>query len=229
MPQTVSNAFPNGHGILVAGDVFATRPEAALWIARLVSLWSSNEHLLGGVFCEALGEAKHPAAAMYQSLSSSSVQIETAAAAIDTQLPSEEVKLKFAGVVANMKRAKRVRDKLAHWVYAETEDAPKAILLIAPRLVIEHFHIRRDKEVVDLRKHAYVYDSTELSRIHDQFKVVEASLQVFLSYLRSQGPDDRVLNPLSRMPDIQEAIRRIVAGKKPHQARLGQPGEGHPR
>jgi hypothetical protein len=229
MPQTVSNKYPKGTGTLtIESDIFSSRPEAAMWIARLVSLWSSNEHLLGAVFCEALGEAKRPAAAMYQALSSSSVQIETATAAIMTQLPSDDVKLQFAGTVAFMKKTKKIRDRLAHWVYACYSDERDTLVLVAPRHVIDHFHLPVEiGKATNLNEHAYLYPASELSNVHDQFMVVERSLQAFLEFGRSR--DFATLNRLSEMPQIQAEIDRIAAGKKPHEPRLGRPGEERPQ
>ena len=186
VPQTLSNFDPQGKlGLNIGGDVFTERPGAAIWIAKLMALWSSNENLLGSVFCEALGAARMPAAAMYQALYSSSAQIDTATAAILTCFPEQEKKDILIATVNLLKKAKKERNKLAHWLYCYCYENHDFIVLIPPQHVLAHFHLNLSQaETNKMRSNAYIYDTSEFSQIYDQFELVQKCLQRLFSYFR---------------------------------------------
>ena len=174
-----------------------------------------------------MGEAKHPAAAMYQRLSNNSfMQIEVALAVILSEQPSEDVRLKYEGTIAYMKSIKGRRDRLAHWLYSSFSEEPDAVILIDPKHALEHFFLSRGGNMLPLRKHAFIYGEKEFAEIYSEFQNVTKALHILLEFGRNQ--DAATLSQLSSMPQIQRAIDKILRGRNAQQEHQEQPDKPLP-
>lgn len=121
--------------VWVMSSVATQYPQAGASAARCIAIGAQIESLYGAILTTMLGANAAPAAAMYGSLRSISAQTSAVLAAAEAVLNKDEMDL-FSVVTAICNRALKHRHRLAHWVWAQSNGYPGALVLIDPTALL---------------------------------------------------------------------------------------------
>jgi hypothetical protein len=136
MPAQPLSSVKRNARILVDPGVLRSRPQLAVLIADIISLWGHIEGNLGAIFVRLLGASARPGAAIYHSLGAGTRQNALRAVA---RLNLDEHQFKIFEIFLKLvSRGRTQRDRLAHWLWALSPEIEDALLLIDPDAVISH-------------------------------------------------------------------------------------------
>lgn len=135
MPQPLSSKFRNGVSYNTDPQAMTKRPELAVKYARCLASWSTVEVELATMMCEAMKAAAGPFAAAYHALNSTAAQASVADAAIRETVEAKLLPI-FDAIMSQFRSAKKDRDKLAHGVWAFSDELPDSLLMIDPKLLV---------------------------------------------------------------------------------------------
>lgn len=138
MPQSLST-FRSVHSITFDTNALNSKPEMAILVASIFAASASVDHELSLLLVRILGAEAAPALAIYGVLESQSLQrkaLVAAASAHFEKSPSEfEI---FSAVISAAECAQADRHRLAHGVWAKSEQLPDALLVVDPKALKEN-------------------------------------------------------------------------------------------
>jgi hypothetical protein len=218
-PQPIRSVRRNATAI---ADPAAVRryPNLATDIAEIVALWSRVDTALGAILAYMLKAGVRASTAMYGAILSSQAQMDALEAAAKATLNKRDFEL-FGAVMVVIKRAGAKRHKIAHWIWAYSDQIPDALVLIDPDALLE-YHTKSSEMMMAARagdfsvtstkvdlSHAFVYRSNDFADIIAELK--EEIANEFTVVTMTTGVDDGPRNRLSALPQIREALQRIRA------------------
>jgi hypothetical protein len=203
MPQPLSRAAPDA-SIMVgnAGDRPLERhPRLAAVALEAIASWSNVEAFLLRLFVQLLGGAEALATSVYMALEGQSAKSSAIRAAASTVLRDKpQVMAVLEAILAIARTNEKDRNKLAHWVWGDSADLPDALLLFDPRIHLEEPD----------RSQVFVYreqDFRGIIQANDRLCGFGLSLK-FILQGHVANRDDRLLDQLSREPEIAERLAR---------------------
>jgi hypothetical protein len=198
------------------------RPALAGRIATIIAIWSRIDSDLAAILAYMLKGELSAAIAMYSALTSSQAQMAALEAAARVSLADADRPL-FGAVLSLVKRAGAKRNRIAHWLWGESDELPDALILADPDALlslhtgIKDFIVRLEKgEAVATpnldTKRAFVYRAddfrelvTDLMNVHQLTLNFSMMLQAALS---TPALAESLRNQLLALPQIQEEFRR---------------------
>lgn len=191
-------------------------PDVAAQAMRCIAQWSLVELSLSGVLVELLGANARPAMAMVSASTSSQAQVAALEAAAVTVLSIERGKV-FKAALQLIRNTGKHRNRLAHWIWAFSDDVPDCLLLMDP----EHYTLAAisvaeakldPKASVEFR---YPKEFIWVYAISDLIEYREKVLHVnyLINWLRLLGSPDlsrasQAHDQLCREPEIQKILDR---------------------
>jgi hypothetical protein len=142
-PQPLSSVKKSARIISDPG-VLRSRPELAVLIGDVISLWSHIEADLSVVLIRMLGGGVRSGSAMYQAVQSFRVQMTVIDAVAKIEVEHEYLPI-FEAVLTLVRRAARKRDKLAHWLWAISPDINDALLLLDPNAAMNYHTVLAER------------------------------------------------------------------------------------
>ena len=126
-------------------DPIALRRHAELAprISDVIAYWARIESVLGTILGRMLGTHARPSIAMYEAIRSTQTQMDVLEAAAKVALAPENFEV-FSPLMVVVKRAGNKRNKVAHWLWGDSDAFPDDLILVDPSAVRE-----QDKNVSD--------------------------------------------------------------------------------
>lgn len=141
MPQPLSRIAPNA-GVLLgnAGDRPISRhPELAVLAIEAIASWGNVEAFLLRLFICLFGGVESVASEVFLALGNQSAKTAAINVAAESVLQNRDDERKILkALIAISKTHEKSRNKLAHWIWGDSPQLPDALLLVDPRLSIEH-------------------------------------------------------------------------------------------
>jgi hypothetical protein len=179
----------------------------AALVCSIIATWAWVDQQLGLLLVQVLGAEAAPAIAMYSVLKNPQVQELALDAAAKASLRDDQYDV-FSAVLMVVESAQKERHKLAHWVWANCEEVPGALLLVDPKyLKRQHtkMHYVRSRmlagrplpplsegetrEMFMPTQSTWVYQKTDLQHIDDELRDAATAVQWFGHYLNSAISD----------------------------------------
>jgi hypothetical protein len=224
-PQPLSRVKPDARVIAGPGQqTFDRRPAFASYVAQIIAQWSYCEANLRSILTVLLSAEAGPVTAMVEALRSSTTQFDMIKAAALSKLIDPEL-ASLEAVMALARKGARGRNRIAHDIWAFSDDLPDAIILVQPEGYSQIF--------VDLQKYlasplsaaplpnvpipfigpspdkCFVYKEADFREILDDFDVISKCTTFLFRYLQSPpgSPQrDQEYSRLSASPDFQTAL-----------------------
>jgi hypothetical protein len=211
------------------------RPEAAIWIAKCIAMWSEVELQLGMMMTSFLGEVAAPTVAIYIDLLAFRTRIQALTAAAQQTLALEQHEI-FEALISLARAATKKRDRFAHWLWAFSDTLPNAVLLVDPRdhlpkmtglitkaikqeeLFLDDFVVSKDK--------IWVYTPKEFEEIFDEFRDLHRHLSIFNRMVLMGGDvlkQYQLFYALSQEPQIAQFVSRQREVRNKSQSKPEQP------
>ena len=137
MPPIRPSGKKSREHVLIFSSVAQRHPNLSALAGQCVALGAQIESLYGSVLTTILGAEAAPAAAMYRSIQSTSIQTTVVLAAAKTVLKQEQFDI-LSTIVGVCNSALKARHQLAHWVWGQSSGYPDAIVLIDPKALLEY-------------------------------------------------------------------------------------------
>ena len=228
-PQPLSNVKSSAAVKWDSEDALLKRPELAALVARAIASWAYAESGMGDILIQMLGARAEPAAKMYAALNSNQAQFDALNAAARCCLQPDELET-FQAVVWVVRKAARMRHRLAHNLWCYSDDLSDALLLLDAdawlQFSIEQniFRFHQTALVAALEERplpnfpkdrVFVYREHELLEIIKQILTARNVIGMFSGALALEPPG-RGANyyELLLEPQIQEALSRLQKQQK---------------
>ena len=212
-------------------QLFERRPEYAPYISMIISQWSYNEANLCSILAYLLSANAGPVMDMVYTLNSTGVQLDMIEAAAERQLFDPELEL-FQAVLYLARKCAKKRHRVAHHVWAYSDDLPNALILIDPSAYVEVFvklQIPRDisdtsflqrmsQEIAKLAQagehydldRCFVYRENDLKAVIDEMAIVSRCTTLLINYLNpSHAARDQIYSLLALQPGIDAALSNV--------------------
>ena len=201
MPQPLSRVNPNAGFRIgnVGDDPLQRHPELALLAVQVVASWSNVDAFLLRLFVELMGGPRDTAATVFLALETQSAKT-AAINAVARALPDNHQRV-LRAILAIAKTHQRGRDKIAHWIWGDSDALPEAILLIDPRAMAGDEPPNRDDIYVYRRN-----DFIELIRANERVAGFGMDLR-FILMGHVANRDGALYARLCAEPEIQERLR----------------------
>jgi hypothetical protein len=218
----------NSRAPVIFGDAttMTKRPKVAAKIAECIAECAEIETMLG-LFLAILLEANSKAAlAIYSSVDNRAAQLRILNAAAEAVMEPDNFDLYSAVMNAAVRPAMKERDKLAHWCWGYSQSLPNDLLLSEPDDKLQlHFTAvtLRESGVPDVRfdpANVFVVTEADLIRMADRFREAKSFVsQITGAIWTKNTPLQRasIRQTLSNVPQIHEALDRIIEARKKNQ------------
>jgi hypothetical protein len=209
-------------------------------ICTIFAQWALIEKEMQMLLVRVLGADKGPAHAIYDVLTAQHLQTAALTAAARAALTQDQFEV-FSAAIAVANSVQKQRNKLAHWIWARSDQVPNALLLVNPKALNageterlklmsgnapfpKHYSVARQILGVEFDE-ILVYTQQALKRIDrdlgEAFQIM-VHLAMYLNPLFTKGevPPDAMgtaaceLHELSKLGLFQEALSQIRARQK---------------
>lgn len=246
---------PNAQVILDT-DVLDEKPDFAILVVRIFSIWASIERRLSVLLVRLLGADAVPAHAIFSILQTQALQTKALEAAARSTLSPDDFDI-FSAFLAVANSVQKTRNRLAHWAWGKCAQRPDLLVLADPeglkqrdtRVAAHYQSLKVDATLeeiystiqFDLSKF-YGYSKTDLEReVRD---LLEADHIGFLygihldpsfsmahakAFNEPDSPEEiraQVLRQLNEKRLFREALAQIGASR---QSKNQQPDESNPQ
>ena len=197
------------------------RPDLAPFIAQIIALWADVEASVCAIMTRLLSAEARPTTAMLSVIRSASTQFDMVEAAAIGKLVNPSLEMLLA-VLSTVRRAAKIRNRIAHHVWAHCDDLPDALILIEPEAFLEIFVRLEEAEVFSLspddprvqpdRSRSFVFRQKDFKEIVEELKNVWFCSYQVRHLARPRHPRrDEIFALLSKEPAIEAALRRICS------------------
>ncbi len=132
MPQPFKGEWTHDNNTLLQ------RPELAIKIAHITSLWAQAEFGLGMLFSKILETDAVTGTAMYLSLISEAARDSAIQAAAKEKLSPDQLE-RFQRLLNELKGPRRQRNTVAHGCWAISSEAPQSLILLDTRKLVRMY------------------------------------------------------------------------------------------
>ena len=222
MPQPLST-FSKVHSITFDTNALNNRPKMAILVASIFAASASVDHELSLLLVRVLGAEAAPALAIFSVLESQNLQRKALAAAASAHFeksPSEfEI---FSAVISAAECAQADRHRLAHGVWAKSEQLPDALLVVDPKALKDNTtamkELRRGpgpkadnalKRVITLFDDIFVYKIADLERARRDLKEAEGVMSQYNVYLDPPATEEHAAKYGLTVGTSAEALRLL--------------------
>jgi hypothetical protein len=224
-PQPLSRVKPRTK-VLASPDAIILRPQLAPLIAEIIARWADIEANVGSILAYLLRAEAGPTVAMLGAIRSASAQMDMIAAAGARKLVDPELEV-FEAVLKMARSAAYKRNRIAHHIWAHSEELPDALLLIEPAAYLDIFvavsesmdepsaepndpRFEPDESMIT------VYREGDFFRIIAELKIVAKCTTFLINYLVHQDEaKDRIYGWLFAEPLFETALKAIRKARPP--------------
>jgi hypothetical protein len=133
MPNPINRIVPDPHVVLDT-NALSDKPEMAIAVARIISIWGSIERELSSVLVRLLGANASSAHAIFSILQTQALQTKALEAAAKSVLDKDGFDA-FNAVMAVVDSVKKTRNRLAHWCWGTCQQRPEYLILADPKML----------------------------------------------------------------------------------------------
>lgn len=146
MPNPINSIVSNAD-VSLDYDALADKPDMAVLVSKIFSVWAGVEYQLGILLMRVLCAVESPAVAIFSILKTQQLQLTALDVAAKSALPSNDYCV-FQAAMSVCKTARKVRNQLAHWVWARCSQRPDLLLLADPEMIKQR-NIEAAKYVIE--------------------------------------------------------------------------------
>lgn len=117
--------------LFVGPETFSARPELAALVCRVITGWAQVEGVLALVFARYAGMSVESALTIYNTVEGFRAQRQMLDGAAKWRLSPDDFHL-YSATMSFVMQQYSVRNEMAHWVWARTEDLPNALVIMEP-------------------------------------------------------------------------------------------------
>ncbi len=132
MPQPLSKVMPNAKLGADVSDALKACPELAIYSATILSSSAKIDVQLATLMIKIIGLENDAALAVFDILRAASLQKLALDAAAKAGFNEQDFRI-FSALTSAAETAQKERHRLAHWIWAASDDVPKSLLLIDPK------------------------------------------------------------------------------------------------
>lgn len=223
-PQPLSRVRPNA-AVYATPDALRMRPNLSCFVAEIIARWAYVEANLRTILSYLLRAEAAPVAAMLNSISSATAQMDMIGAAGRAKLHDPELET-FEAVLKIARTAAKKRNAIAHHVWGITHDLPDALLLIDPEAYSDLF-VEIQEILANPHQHQWVILQTDNARtsvyrendfveLIDELSVVSRCTTFLINYLNPQhAARDQMYRLLCSEPLIGAALSTLRNSRQP--------------
>ncbi|MGE5259720.1 MAG: hypothetical protein ACM3MH_02450 [Actinomycetota bacterium] len=231
MPQPLSK-FPKVHSIGFDTNALANKPDMAVLVANIFAASAQIDHELSLILVRLLGADETPALAMFGILESQSLQRKALIAAAQAHFEDEPAEFEtFSAIISAVECAQADRHRIAHGVWAKSDQLPDA-LLVADTKVLKESTIALSqlktargpkaeeavKKFASLFQGVYVYKKADLERVRRDLAEAEGIMSQYQIYLEPMFTEEHAAKFAIPVGTRAQALQKLSTSRLFRQA-----------
>lgn len=207
--RPLNEAYPNTRPTF-GGNFVELRPQAAIIIARCITLWPEVEAACAALLVQFIGHESKAAMSVFLAIRSSRTQFEAMVAAAQVVLSERDLRL-FNALMYLKDRIEKERNRLAHGHFGFVPKIEKGLIWAS----IEdraHSHVNINAETLTrISSKTYVYEPEDLETIAQEIEQLTKTIGQFSAHLSWPEGNKRAdrFQQLCAFPHVAEALSHL--------------------